>query len=241
MNRQSTKSSFTLIELLVVIAIIAILASMLLPALNIAKYKARQVLCMSRHKQVGIGLMIYADEYDERFPPQPGLIGAKGPYVYAKDHNIATILLPYIGNDLEIFLCPVVPHADVPDLSVNNSDGRWGNWYMANYSHGGYVSPVTSLASDPGSTLFSEAVMDVGPSWGNIRVNHTLRGAEYPGATPSYPPEYGQWSILHLALLDNVSTLFLDGSAKLLQVEEYYPVSNGFKFNYFPPQEGYSN
>ena len=59
---------FTLIELLVVIGIIAILASLLLPALSRAKYQAKLVVCMNNQKQVIVGVMAYAGENNDHYP-----------------------------------------------------------------------------------------------------------------------------------------------------------------------------
>lgn len=68
MKTKASQRGFTLIELLVVIAIIAVLASLLMPALAAAKAKALQVNCVSNHRQLGLTWMLYQDDNNGRLP-----------------------------------------------------------------------------------------------------------------------------------------------------------------------------
>jgi len=75
MNRKHHPLAFTLIELLVVVAIIAVLASLLLPALSRAKAKGRQIQCVNNVKQWSIGMMVYLTEQEEFLPRENAIDG----------------------------------------------------------------------------------------------------------------------------------------------------------------------
>ncbi|HOJ20148.1 MAG TPA: prepilin-type N-terminal cleavage/methylation domain-containing protein [Armatimonadota bacterium] len=68
MTPPSARKGFTLIELLVVIAIIAILAAILFPVFARARENARKTTCLSNLKQIGSGLLMYVQDYDESLP-----------------------------------------------------------------------------------------------------------------------------------------------------------------------------
>src|SRR5687768_4270631 len=65
---QRRRPGFTLIELLVVIAIIAILAAILFPVFAQAREAARKTSCVSNLRQIGVGILMYSQDYDEEFP-----------------------------------------------------------------------------------------------------------------------------------------------------------------------------
>jgi len=102
-----------LIELLVVISIIAILASLIFPALGRARRKAEQIKCMSNLKQVGLGIQMYVDEHDDRLPG-PVLTGSMANYDRNASWQVVYHLAPYIGAPTpsarmvvaEAFVCP---------------------------------------------------------------------------------------------------------------------------------------
>jgi prepilin-type processing-associated H-X9-DG protein len=96
-----------LIELLVVIAIIAILAAILFPVFAQAREKARQTACLSNMKQIGIGIMMYKQDYDETFPAfklqeYPGGIAT---YNAARPYGWADSFQSYIKNT-DVMRCP---------------------------------------------------------------------------------------------------------------------------------------
>lgn len=102
---KGTTRAFTLIELLVVIAIIAILAAILFPVFAQAREKARQASCLSNLKQLGLGMMMYAQDFDEVMPTAfvdfgAGINGG-GIGVVPYEHQ----LMPYLKND-QISGCP---------------------------------------------------------------------------------------------------------------------------------------
>jgi len=140
------RAAFTLIELLVVIAIIAILAAILFPVFAQARESARKASCISNTKQLGLGVMMYVQDYDEMYPcnswdtPPIGTADTDA-------HNAGFLsatqwvwrIMPYIKNK-QIFVCPSDPNPKSGwtgyGTTYSCSDGdAWGIPTPISYGH----------------------------------------------------------------------------------------------------------
>jgi prepilin-type N-terminal cleavage/methylation domain-containing protein len=170
---QHEKRGFTLIELLVVIAIIAILAAILFPVFAQAREKARGTTCLSNAKQIGLGMMMYAQDYDEVLIPWFVSSGKPRNGFRRDDLNVwVDLLQPYIKNGAPerldnptgqgpsgMFKCPsfnatdFLKQANMPDCDGPGALDAWipAKFYFANYGigFGGGGSSKGCTQADP--------------------------------------------------------------------------------------------
>ena len=131
---------FTLIELLVVIAIIALLAAILFPVFARAREKARQTTCASNMKQLGLGFLQYAQDYDEALPVgiYPGSANASIPYGWGGQ------IFPYVKS-IPLFDCP-------DDKTINVASGP-NIFYPVSYSYNQNVGMLDSAYGIKGEVV----------------------------------------------------------------------------------------
>jgi len=198
---KNTRKAFTLIELLVVIAIIAILAAILFPVFARARENARRASCLSNTKQLGLAVMQYTQDYDEKLPSS--YIGKTVPgSTYWFDQ-----IQPYVKSR-QLFFCP-------SDSKGNSSNAI----SSSNVSYGWNYNSLTLPACSPSAygcggialatiQSVSETVLLADSS--NNSLHYVIsRAYDNPPGT-NYGP-----SAIHL---DGTNVAFVDGHSKWFKV-----------------------
>jgi prepilin-type N-terminal cleavage/methylation domain-containing protein/prepilin-type processing-associated H-X9-DG protein len=184
------RRGFTLIELLVVIAIIAILAAILFPVFARAREKARQTSCLSNMKQITLGALMYAQDYDDT------LVGHSNGGNRATTYGYVLLLDPYIKNQ-QLWTCPsanVAPHA------FNCGCGTAPNyiiaWYGLNVNAPGVsMAKVTQPANKiwfAEMTRFCELVWDI-PGAGDDYGSDTVSDVHNGGSNVAFFDGHCKW------------------------------------------------
>jgi prepilin-type processing-associated H-X9-DG protein/prepilin-type N-terminal cleavage/methylation domain-containing protein len=121
MNDRARSAAFTLIELLVVVAVIAVLISLLLPALAGARKVARTAVCLSNQKQIGTALMLYANQYKDFTPRESGFSEPIGTPTTHLNPSWSFMLRPFVDDR-----APITPTQPMQDQTGGVGD-RFAN------------------------------------------------------------------------------------------------------------------
>ncbi|MFQ3611467.1 MAG: DUF1559 domain-containing protein, partial [Fimbriimonadales bacterium] len=168
------RRGFTLIELLVVIAIIAILAAILFPVFAQAREKARQTGCLSNVKQIGLGVQMYTQDYDEILPrnayADPPRVPEGAHFTNCSSPRWMDVIQPYIKN-VDVFNCPSDPFAPISGTLPH--EGNRQHTLMPNKRY------VFQPYSPNGTQVFREAdcgdpmgTTNVGRRFGSYAINN---------------------------------------------------------------------
>ena len=241
---QIKQRCFTLIELLVVIAIIAILASILMPALSNARERAKTSTCTNNMKQIGLGLAQYATNnrdtvvlwYPETAIPQTDVYGLPYSMLISHDHltrvggNSASrdIAKKICGNYVpksDFFYCPSVGHYN----SVKEILARGGNPKDNTYATFGNISWLKGTPADTNRDLFkiTNSNLNLHIPSGTVKMPSSFKIVLEAGRpnVPSWKCYWSGNSYPNFRHNGRNSTLFLDGHSALITPGEFVTTS----------------
>ena len=238
------RTGFTLIELLVVIAIIALLLSIVMPALKMAKRQAQAVICRSNLKQWGLIFHLYAQDNEECFPQSiPDPLDPGG--LSIQDAYYLTATVPYF-EEKKIRLCPSTKVLDrIENRSYGDTYTAWGpfdpgassDWWST-YDAGSYG--INDWCSSPPETAPDVWGFPIEETWRTVTVKNAsqiplmldcayLDG--FPTADdipPSEPDEFDDWSLnaMRLYCMDRhngtINGAFVDTSARSIGLKQLW-------------------
>ncbi len=203
-NRSGGKGAngFTLVELLVVIAIIAILAAILFPVFAKAREKARQTTCLSNEKQLGLAVLQYSADFDEKLVP-----------ITARAFEHWTKLVYQYVKSYDVYRCP-------DDTGTNNVPGLYGDRdsYGMNIKLSTYVTatgtydgiPIAKINFPVDLSKIDDDGIDILSTWTRIVGQADKRTLTVQSRDDNYPPDdhVEIWDWLHknwLILFTNCS------------------------------------
>jgi len=247
MNPFTKRKGFTLIELLIVIAIISILAAILFPVFAKARESARRASCLSNLKQMGLGMMMYVQDYDGKYfarayyaGKSPGdgnfssdtLLGSWMPPLSSVTSDQTWLLAPYIKNR-QIFVCP-----SFGGFRVNTQESPYGYAYNL-------VAGYPKEYANAGETLSESTIEEPARM---IAFIDSSRENAYPVQNAAGVPITDNWGSSYCKLadstcpdnlygrhLDGINAAYMDGHAKWHKVNyfynngENYPVWQGWQ------------
>ena len=161
--KKNSRRGFTLIELLVVIAIIALLASVLLPALSKARETGRKAKCISNLKQIGLAIAMYSQDW-EYFPVS---VGGTPPACWDPKRGVPPLILDYLGDNRNVFDCPSLRKYNFAVSYVYNY--KVGNETLSTYFRPGQTQHPSKLVVMYDRPLSNDGAGDIDPSdeWGD--------------------------------------------------------------------------
>ena len=215
----SPRFAFTLVELLVVIAIIAILAAILFPVFARARENARRSSCQSNAKQIGLAIMQYTQDYDERTPY---------PWISISTGNVAwnQVIQPY-AKSLQVFQCPSDVNANNPSVSSwlgTNPDpypvpfhtSYMFNDEMAYRSLAELQNPTGTIQTVDGGVVGQMTAPFVTTT---VKPEAWITKSDISWTTSATNPDWGAPAARHM---DTAVVLFADGHVKSLRTDKFW-------------------